>query len=123
MLRCNIAACQLKLHEWERAVDAATSCLEGLERIDPTLRRKKEEGKDEGDPGRRRDPGQLDDGKDGGIVQEVDDETAFKIEAMEKSGRSREEVQKIRVKALMRRAKAREALGGWAALQGASEGI
>lgn len=104
-------------------MNSATSCLEGLERIDPTLRRKKEEGGQEEVSRRRREPYQQDHAENSGIVQEVDDKTAAKIEAMDKSGKSREEVQKIRVKALMRRAKAREALGGWAALQGASEGI
>lgn len=55
-------------------------------------------------------------------VEEVDDETASKIEALGKSGRSRTEIQRLRIKALMRRAKARTELGGWSNLQGASEG-
>jgi len=56
-------------------------------------------------------------------VEEVDDETANKIEALERSGRSRTEVQKIRIKALMRRAKARSEMAGWSNLQGACEGL
>jgi len=55
-------------------------------------------------------------------VEKIDDETAEKIEALEKSGRTRDDVQKIRVKAFLRRAKARSETGGWAALQGAYEG-
>lgn len=56
-----------------------------------------------------------------GKVEEVDDETAERIEALQRSGRSREDVQKLRVKALLRRAKARSEVGGWASLQGAEE--
>lgn len=54
-------------------------------------------------------------------VQEIDDETAARIEAFNKSGRSIEDVHKLRIKALLRRAKAREELGTWAALQSAEE--
>ena len=57
----------------------------------------------------------------GGVVEEVDEQTASRIEAFEKSGRSRADVQRIRIKALLRRAKARMETGGWAALQGAEE--
>ena len=55
------------------------------------------------------------------MVEEVDEATASRIEALEKSGRSRADVQRIRIKALLRRAKARMETGGWAALQGAEE--
>lgn len=116
MLRCNIAACHLKLGEWEDVIEAATGSVEGLVRVDPTLKPKKEAEDDEGG-------GVKGEERNGGVaVQEVDDEMAARIEELERSGRAREEVLKIWVKALMRRAKAREEIGGWAALQGAAEG-
>ncbi len=59
---------------------------------------------------------------DSSVIEEVDHDTAEKIEALNRSGRSRNDVQKIRVKVLLRRAKARTELGGWAELQGADEG-
>jgi hypothetical protein len=55
------------------------------------------------------------------VVEEVDDDTATKIEALNRSGRSRDDTQKLRAKALLRRAKARQETGGWASLQGADE--
>jgi len=103
VLRSNIAACHLKLADWKAAIAAATEALEALDRLDP--------------------PAKKSGGKEGeGAVEEVDEETADKIEALAKSGRTRDDVQKIRTKALLRRAKARLEMGGWAALQGADEG-
>ncbi|KAJ9648094.1 hypothetical protein H2199_001871 [Coniosporium tulheliwenetii] len=102
VLRSNIAACHLKLADWKAAMTAATEALEALDRLDPPA--KKLEGK-----------------VDEGVVEEVDEETAEKIEALARSGRTRDDVQKIRTKALLRRAKARMETGGWAALQGADE--
>ena len=112
MLQSNLSACHIKLSEWKEAVDAATKSIDALERIDPLPKEKPDKDKDKrgGAVGA------------GAVVEEVDDETAEKIEALEKSGRTRDEVQKIRVKAFLRRAKARSELGGWAALQGAYEG-
>ena len=127
MLKCNIAACHFRLKEWDEVVDAATASLEGLERLDPTLKpTKTNEDVEQGVNGesRRRRISQGDCGsRFVGAVQEIEDETAARTEEVERSGRSREEVMRIRVKALMRRAKAREQLGGWAALQGAMEGM
>ncbi|TKA80933.1 hypothetical protein B0A49_00946 [Cryomyces minteri] len=102
VLRSNIAACHLKLQDWKAAIDAATASLECLDRVDP--------------------PSTQRGGQDGaGAVEEVDDETEARIEALRKSGRSSDDVQKLRTKALLRRAKARLETGGWAALQGADE--
>lgn len=109
-MRSNIAACHIKLEDWKAAVDSATKSLECLERLDPTSKTTAK-GLKNGS------------GQDGSaVVEEVDDETAEKIEALQNSGRTREEVQKLRVKALLRRAKARTELGGWSNLQGADEG-
>ncbi|KAK7513890.1 hypothetical protein IWZ03DRAFT_315614 [Phyllosticta citriasiana] len=103
VLRANVAACHLKLSEWKEAVDAATGALECLDRVDPPNKGDRE--------------GADADAK----VEEVDDDTADRIEALQRSGRSRDDVQKLRIKALLRRAKARSEVGGWASLQGADE--
>ncbi|KAK8215948.1 hypothetical protein IWZ01DRAFT_495640 [Phyllosticta capitalensis] len=110
VLRANVAACHLKLSEWKEAVEAASGALECLDRVDPPVGAGKEQDKTDKDNATA-------DGK----VEEVDDETAERIEALQRSGRSREDVQKLRVKALLRRAKARSEVGGWASLQGAEE--
>lgn len=124
VLKSNVAACQLKLKEWKEAVDAATQSLDCLECLDPTP--KQESTKADADHTSSvniSNSTSTDVGQQGGVVEEVDDVTAAKIEALEKSGRSRDEIQKIRIKALLRRAKAREELGGWSSLQGADEGM
>jgi len=109
VLQSNIAACHLKLQEWKEAIDSATKSLDALERLDPLPKPKKEASAN----------GQS--GQGGGEVEEINDDTAAKIEALEKSGRTLDEVQKIRTKAMMRRAKARTETGGWSSLQGADE--
>jgi tetratricopeptide (TPR) repeat protein len=103
VLHSNMAACHIKSEHWKEAIDSATKSIDALERVDPLPKTKT-----------RQDTNQT--------VEEVDDETADKIEALEKSGKTRDDVQKIRVKAFLRRAKARSETGGWAALQGAYEG-
>ena len=117
MLRSNIAACQLKLGEWKAAVEAAEKSLECLERVDPVPKKTKvdedEDGEAEVEKGMR--------DEESTVVEEVDEQTASRIDALEKSGRSRVDVQRIRIKALTRRAKAQTEIGGWAALQGAEE--
>lgn len=112
VLQSNISACHVKLLDWKEAITSATKSLDALERIDPLPKPKPV------------DENGSSNGQNGGPeaqIQEIDDETAEKIEALEKSGKTRDEVQKIRVKAMMRRAKARMETGGWAALQGADE--
>ncbi|KAK3066005.1 hypothetical protein LTS18_002136, partial [Coniosporium uncinatum] len=131
VLRANIAACHVKLREWKEAVDSATKAIEGLEALDPTTSpASRVDGRGDGEKGagskgRGNGSGVGDGGGGGGggggKVEEVDDETAAKIEALGKSGHTTDDVRKIRTKALLRRAKARSELEGWAALQGAEE--
>lgn len=111
ILHSNIAASHLKMQEWKEAIESATKSIDALENLDPLPKPKKENRKE----------AISQNGQPQGSVEEIDDATAEKIEALEKSGRSREDVQKIRVKAMMRRAKARTETGGWASLQGADE--
>ncbi len=94
------------MEDWKAAITAATQSLEALDRLDPP--KPTEEVPD---------------------VEEVDDETEARIKEVQErgssseiGGRKKEDIQRIRAKALMRRAKARAEHGGWAALQGAEEG-
>ncbi|KAF2637953.1 hypothetical protein P280DRAFT_471614 [Massarina eburnea CBS 473.64] len=103
VLRSNIAACHLRLQEWKQAVESATQALEALDRIDPPA---ETAGKD---------------GDGGGVVGEVDDATEVRIAALTRTGKTVNDVHKLRTKALLRRAKARREAGGWSSLQGSLE--
>lgn len=109
MLKSNISACHLKLEDWKEAVKAASAALDGLDR----LREKGEDGK--------LGVGEV---KEGGEeeIEEVISEGAAKAEDTSDKGKREADVERIRAKALMRRARARSEIGGWATLQGAEDG-
>ncbi|KAF2131312.1 hypothetical protein P153DRAFT_270994, partial [Dothidotthia symphoricarpi CBS 119687] len=107
VLRSNMAACQLKLSEWKHAVESATQALDALDKLDPPLIREK--GGVEAEKG------------EGGVVGEVDDSTEVLLDALTRTNHSIHDVQKLRTKAMLRRAKARHQVGGWSSLQGALE--
>jgi tetratricopeptide (TPR) repeat protein len=110
VLKGNISACYIKLEEWKDAIDAATAAIDGLEGLDPLPVMKKEAN------------GKAAEGPEDGKVQEIDDAMAEKLETLARHDHAIEDVRRIRVKALLRRAKARLELGGWANLAGADEG-
>ena len=120
VLRSNIAACHLKLGEWKQSADAASKgldCLERLERL-PVVRAPERRGKE------GKDGVVKEDGKDaaaGEVVEEVDEELEARIENLRLSGHTIAQVRKLQVKMLMRRAKAKTELDGWANLQAADE--
>lgn len=106
VLRSNISACHIKLEEWKEAVESATKALDAIDRIDPPPAKAAEEN------GR---------GEVVGGVSEIDDSTEILLDALTRTGHSINDVHKLRTKALLRRAKARHEVGGWASLQGSME--
>lgn len=116
VLRSNVSACHLKLQDWKAAVESASKGLECLDRLEPLPQppRKAEKG---GGDASARGPG------DGAseMVEEVDDDLADRMENLRLSGRSIHEVRTLQTKLLLRRARARTALTGWADLQAADE--
>ena len=110
VLKSNIAACHLKLEDWKEAVKAATAALDGLDKLQGRPKKVKE-----GD-------------EDGWKVveeeadEEIISEGATKAEDTSDKGKRQADIERIRCKALMRRAKARSELGGWSSLQAAEEG-
>ncbi|KAM0277061.1 hypothetical protein ACHAQH_006131 [Verticillium albo-atrum] len=116
VLRSNIAACHLKLEQWKEAVSTATAALDGLDRID------KEEAlrADEAAKAKTAEDDVEEEivssgaGKAATAPPEEDEEEA-------KTRKRREDVLRIRAKALMRRARARSEEGGWSNLSGAEE--
>lgn len=114
VLRSNVAACHLKLQEWKEAVESAEKGITNLENLEPlpTLPKPKdsrEEGKDAVEEA------------NGDGIEEVSEEVEERIANLQKSGRTLDEVRKLQIKLLMRRAKAKAELGTWANLQGADE--
>ena len=108
VLKSNIAACHLKLEDWKAAVDSATAALDALDRLLPKKKKTKDDkaGTDEG-------------------VVEIEGEDAEaeeeELKKLEISDQRRDDILRIRSKALMRRAKAKSEQGGWGNLQGAED--
>ncbi|KAF2735232.1 hypothetical protein EJ04DRAFT_435393 [Polyplosphaeria fusca] len=109
VLRSNIAACHLKLSEWKAAVESATQALEALDRVDPPISSNDEKNGDEATAT-----------APGGVL-EIDDTLEVRLEALSRTGHALDDIRKMRTKALLRRAKGRREVGGWASLQGALE--
>jgi tetratricopeptide (TPR) repeat protein len=128
VIKSNIAACHLHTSAWK---DAITASSEALDLLDP-----KPETKEESEKGGN-DGEQLDDNEEveekwedakEEPEEEADEEIisagAAKAEPIPDMKKQREnDEDRIRVKALMRRAKARTELGGWSTLQAAEEGM
>ena len=110
VLKSNIAACHLKLEDWKAATDSATAALDALDRLLPKQKEKEKKKEDEAD-------------KDGSVV-EIEGEGAEaeeELKKLEMSDQRRDDILRIRSKALMRRAKAKSEQGGWGNLQGAED--
>ena len=103
VLRSNIAACHIKLSEWKAAVDSATQALEALDRVDPPTNTAGGNG------------------NEGTEIEEIDDATELRISAHSRTRHTIQDIHRLRTKALLRRAKARREVGGWASLQASHE--
>ncbi|KAI4103357.1 MAG: hypothetical protein LQ339_004279 [Xanthoria mediterranea] len=145
VLKSNIAACHLKLSDWNAAVEEATKSLEALDRLETPPASKSDDDDDDGvgvggsDGAPFRTPGNNGNGldkhlhhaaaapntdhDDGGVVELADDEEneAEALQKIEKDDRRKDDIKRIRTKALMRRARAKSEQGGWGNLQGALE--
>ncbi|EER43718.1 tetratricopeptide repeat domain-containing protein [Histoplasma capsulatum H143] len=119
VLRSNIAACHLKLEDWKAAVEAATA---SIDRLDKAL---SSHLQGETASGGRASDGAVDNNKvvellDGDGDGDGESEEA-QLKKLQEDDKRKEDIQRIRAKALMRRARAKMQLGGWANLQGAEE--
>ncbi|KAG7133547.1 Tetratricopeptide repeat protein 1 like [Verticillium longisporum] len=116
VLRSNIAACHLKLEQWKEAVSTATAALDGLDRID------KEEALRVDEAAKAK--AAEDDVEEEIVSSGAGSAATAPIEEDEEDAKRRkrkEDVLRIRAKALMRRARARSEKGGWSDLSGAEE--
>ena len=109
VLKSNIAACHLKLEDWKEAVKAASAALDSLDKLQDKNGDAEKEDKISGDEEE--------------ADEEIITEGATKAEDISSKGQREADIERIRAKALMRRARARSEQGGWATLQGAEEGM
>jgi tetratricopeptide (TPR) repeat protein len=126
VLKSNISACHLKLEEWKEAVEAANAALDGLNRIDPPPKTASEGARNGRDGSRRRSGlGQEPTASEPDINEVVelaeDEDDSAALEKLAVSDARKTDISRIRAKALMRRARARASLSGWANLAGAEE--
>jgi tetratricopeptide (TPR) repeat protein len=106
VLQSNIAACHLRLEDWKEAIKTATAALDGLNKLQgKNADEKKKDGEEEEEV-------------DGEIISQG----AEKAEDTSAQGKREADIERIRTKALLRRARARNEMGGWSTLQGAEEG-
>jgi hypothetical protein len=119
VLRSNIAATYLKLEDWKAAVDSATMSIERLDKIIPPTVKEK----DKSDSKETQQSGTDTQSNDAVVeLSGEDDEAEEKeLKRLKEEDEQRTNVLRIRAKALMRRAKAKSQIGGWASLQGAAE--
>lgn len=117
MLKSNIAACHLKLEEWKEAITAATSSLDGLDKLEKEEAEKERVEKEAKD-------------KEDEVEEEIVSSGATTAapaapSELDAAGiarkKRREDISRIRYKALMRRGRARSEAGGWSNLSGAEE--
>ncbi|KAL4973441.1 hypothetical protein BDW66DRAFT_142104 [Aspergillus desertorum] len=110
VVRSNMAACYLKLEDWKAAVDSASACIVGLDRVVPLPQSEK---------------GKEGEAKETDPVVEISGDDQINEQAtlqkIKENDERKRDVARIRTKALMRRARAKSELGGWANLQGAEE--
>lgn len=119
MLNSNVAACHLKLEEWKETVKAASESVDDLDRLDPT--KSKDNKKDGSSKGH--DDKEIVEAQEEEADEEIVSDGAAKAEDTSVVARRKADIERIRSKALLRRARARSELGGWSALGGAEEGM
>ncbi|KAK8119854.1 uncharacterized protein PG998_004480 [Apiospora kogelbergensis] len=120
VLQSNVAACHLKLEQWKDAIGSASKALDGLGRLDKAAA---EELAAEAE--REKQAQNEEDEVEEEIVSSGAQSSApaakEESEAEQARQKRKDDVARIRAKALMRRARARSELGGWANLSGAEE--
>lgn len=115
MLRSNVAACHLKLEDWQGAAKAAGESLDSLGDLDPKTKKKGDESEAQKGSRVAEEPEKAD--------EEIVSSGAAVAEDTSAAAKRKSDVERIRSKALLRRARARSEMGGWSALAGAEEGM
>ncbi|ERF74346.1 hypothetical protein EPUS_02033 [Endocarpon pusillum Z07020] len=130
VLKCNIAACHLYLEHWKNTIDSATEALENLERLDPLpeqsrgdkQQQQQQEEKQNGTAKPTRSLGKETSSSDDTVVEiPPDEDEAAALHRLTNSDARLADIRRIRIKSLLRRARARHRLATWSSLTGAQE--
>jgi hypothetical protein len=125
VIQSNIAACHLKLENWKDAIKAASDAIDGLaklEREDPLLKKEDPKSSDDKDEDKSRSKDEDDDVEEEIISTGASRSAPMPPPPAEEARTSLlADIQRIRSKSLMRRARARSEAGGWQNLAGAEE--
>lgn len=121
-MKSNIAACHIKLSDWKAAVEQATKSIEALDRLQkpPSANADKKKDGDGAEEKSSANAPTKDDDEVIEIAGDDEDETVA-LQKIQDNDKRKEDIKRIRAKALMRRARARSEQGGWGNLQGALE--
>lgn len=120
VLKSNVAACNLKLEEWKEAITSATAAIDRLDKLDARLAEEEKEAAE----AKAKEEEEVEEeiisaGAETAGPPVPADEREDPEEA--KRRKRRDDIKRIRYKALIRRARARSEAGGWSNLGGAEE--
>ncbi|KAI9745646.1 MAG: hypothetical protein M1818_001180 [Claussenomyces sp. TS43310] len=131
VIKSNVAACYLHTSAWKDAVKVATEALDLLDPKPKKRRRGKDgeevvgpedgKGDEDGAEKSKEDEEEQEEEADEEIVSHGAQNAEKTPATMTAKEKRKQDVDRIRTKALLRRAKARSELGGWSMLQGAEE--
>jgi tetratricopeptide (TPR) repeat protein len=131
VLKSNISACHVFLEDWKNAVDSATESLECLDRLHPLPNQgKKKKNKKQQQQQQyskttaaRETDNDIPHEEDRGAVIEIpsDEEESTALARLHLSDTRLRDISRIRLKSLLRRAKARRWQATWASLAGSEE--
>ncbi|KAM0561273.1 hypothetical protein ACHAPJ_003151 [Fusarium lateritium] len=119
VIHSNIAACHIQLQDWKEAIKAASDSLKALEKLEQNnARLNPDASKKDGEEEKKKE----DDDVEEEIISTGASRAAPAVDAADEDLTTlKNNIQRIRCKALMRRARGRSEAGGWQNLAGAEE--
>ncbi|ESU08939.1 hypothetical protein FGSG_04190 [Fusarium graminearum PH-1] len=114
----NIAACHIQLEDWKEAIKSASDSLRSLEKLEQNDPRLQHDGKKDGEEKSKKEADDVEEE----IISSGASRAAPAPESVDEEVKKlKVNIQRIRCKALMRRARGRTEAGGWHNLAGAEE--
>lgn len=122
VLKSNISACHLQLEDWKHAIDSATEALDGLDRLDPPPKQDKDKRNKPNSVTKSAINHAKEQSESDAVVEiPSDEDESTALHRLSLSDSRLRDISRIRLKSLLRRAKARHRLSTWSSLVGAQE--